>query len=1089
MTRWTGRALLALALAAGCADDEPTGTMQNDWIDAPSGADVADAGTGDVGATDAAGDVGETDTAADTAGDTSGDAADTAGDAADAAHTTPDQALLLAIPESGAWSLPGLLDEVHVVLTEAGIPHVYAKSEHDLALVHGFVMARDRYFQMDLERRLGLGTVAGLLGDAALSQDQDSRGIATAYVADRIVAALTPELGAVFDAYAEGVNAYIDAVAAKALPLPSELELAGPLLGATDPSTLMKKWTRRDVAGVCATLVYQLGYETTDVGAAATAAKLPGLFQGAPFEELRRAGAIEDIWNRLAPAIPLSSAHGWGLETADGLIPGPAPLPPAPQATGAAKPVSDTMIQAVTARAERRNRRLRKDRAAGWGSNSWAVTGKASSDGASLLAGDGHLQLSVPSLFTQMGLDTSVFGDGDTHQMGLMLPGLPMMAVGTNGRVAWSQTQLMGDITDWYREELQLDADGVPVASRFKGEWRPLVRTDETYEIADVPLLGSVGRTETWARWTTFDGRWISQIEGTKAAPGTVPGPGETLITLQGDLWIPGDVDGDGVVTALSFDYTGLEAEGMLLGVWKFGHAEDVEELRQATRHLVGYSQSIVASDRNGDVLYTGYQAVPCRSYLPRDADGRWLPGADPTLILDGTEYGGFEVPRTAELAVDESKKDDPYACMVPFDATPQALSPAQGYVLTANNDVGGATLDDSLTNDPWYVGGPYSSGYRAGTIRDALQGAVDGGAADAAQMAAIQGSVRSRMGQEFGPVLIEAIEKAHAIEAAGGPTTPEEERIQALYAQDPSALDQVQQRLQAWLATGALALSGVQTAYHEPSPTEGTAAVATTIFNAWFGPFVSRVFDDEALPDVWRPWGRDKRAMTLKLLVEGRGADNPQGLASWNADTQESAFFDVLGTPEVETSREVALAAALDALTFLRTKPPAPGEGGFGTDDMSQWLWGLRHMVRFESLLKDFLGDDPSYALLVQQFSITTAQIPLADSLPAGDPRKGLAHFPRPGDHLSVDAANPSMDGQHYTYGSGPVFRMVIRLKGDEVGGQNILPGGQSGLTGSPHFHDQASLWLGNQTLPLRFHPTEVAAGATGREVYRPAP
>src|SRR4029079_17880317 len=114
-------------------------------------------------------------------------------------------------------------------------------------------------------------------------------------------------------------------------------------------------------------------------------------------------------------------------------------------------------------------KRLGHDHALGWGSNAWAVAGAATTDGRALVAGDGHLPLSIPSLFYQIGLDTSVLGDGDTHQMGLVFPGMPVMAVGTNGQVGWSQTQLMGDITDWYREELQLDANGKPGASLFQG--------------------------------------------------------------------------------------------------------------------------------------------------------------------------------------------------------------------------------------------------------------------------------------------------------------------------------------------------------------------------------------------------------------------------------------------------------------------------------------------------------------------------------------------------------------------------------------------------------------------------------------------
>jgi acyl-homoserine lactone acylase PvdQ len=60
--------------------------------------------------------------------------------------------------------------------------------------------------------------------------------------------------------------------------------------------------------------------------------------------------------------------------------------------------------------------------------------------------------------------------------------------------------------------------------------------------------------------------------------------------------------------------------------------------------------------------------------------------------------------------------------------------------------------------------------------------------------------------------------------------------------------------------------------------------------------------------------------------------------------------------------------------------------------------------------------------------------------------------------------------------------------LKDGEVSGQNIIPGGQSGLTDSPFFSDQAELWLANEAYPIRFKVEDVVAGATGREVYRGA-
>jgi acyl-homoserine lactone acylase PvdQ len=313
--------------------------------------------------------------------------------------------------------------------------------------------------------------------------------------------------------------------------------------------------------------------------------------------------------------------------------------------------------------------------------------------------------------------------------------------------------------------------------------------------------------------------------------------------------------------------------------------------------------------------------------------------------------------------------------------------------------------------------------------------------------------------------------------------------RLAAAFTADRTAMEDVETRLRAWMAAGHPTPSGVETFYSTPAAGDAASAVATMIFHAWFTRFVRETLDDEGLSSAlsWAVTGDTFRMQTFTLLVEGRGAANPRMLGSWDPMREESVFFDDVTTPDVETSHEIAIRSLASALAFLRSAPTEPGVGGFGSDDPNEWIWGLRHGVRFDSLLADFIGDDPMFSFLVEQFSITPDRIPLAPGLAAGDPRFGLTFFPRPGDQFDVDAANPGMSGERFTHGSGPVFRMVIRLGPDGVSGVNVLPGGQSGLTDSEHFDDQARLWLANETLPLRFTPEEVVAGASGRETLLP--
>jgi len=976
--------------------------------------------------------------------------------------TTPGTGPFAELDADETWYLPELQGDAWVVRTTGSIPYAYAENRADLARISGFALARDRFVMIDLVRRSGAGTLSGLLGQDALPIDVEARTMGMVRVAEQFTAVTNedPELVAVLDGYVDGINAYVEAVKAGDLPVPSEFELLGPLIGADDPSDLLEPFTREDMGAMGATIVYNLGFETTDVGRAANYERLDTAFAGAPEEALRTAGLREDIWENARPPHDICSAPGWGTVRRSAT--------PIPVGTPRTPRVHPDVLNRLDKRMKRFEARMGHDRDSGWGSNAWAVAGTHTTDGRSLLAGDGHLPLSVPSFFYSLGMDTSVLGGGDTTQVGLVLPGLPTMAVGTNGKVAWSQTQLFGDITDWYAEELVLDSNGAPSATVFQGGEQPVVPIDEDYEIANVAILGSVGRTETWTRYTTFDGRMITSIEGRTASADEVLADGETLLLLGDDYIVPGDVDGDGIVSAVSVDHTGFDDGNILRASDNFGHAGSVQEFQEETKRLLAYSQSIIVSDSAGSVLYTGYQAVPLRGYLPRNGDGTFMEGADPTRLIDGTQYQGFTIPLDADGKVDETSTD-PYQQLVPFEAYPQVIDPPQGYVLTANNDIGCISTDGTLWNDPFYIGGPWLEGFRAERIDELLADAVDTNTADLAAMSRIQGDHESTVAALFLPIFLDSFETSRTI-ASGTMFAPDsvDGRIHDRYAANEARFEEAIARLEAWQDAGRPARSGVETFYNPVEAGDLDHSVATSLWHAWISAAMDRILNEEAFPGVYYPTGDTGRTRTLIAMFDGRGASNPLDLASWNPATEESIFFDIKDTPELETSDEVLLIALEQALNDLEAPETDPGFGGYGTDDMSQYLWGLRHMVKFESLLAEAFGSDPTFAFLVEPFNINTEVLPLADDIPGSDPRADLPWFPRHGDHLNVDAGNPGFGAGDHTYGSGPVFRMAIALGPDGAEGVNMLPGGQSGLNDSEHFADQAALWLGNETWPM---------------------
>jgi len=1003
---------------------------------------------------------------------------DAAVDAAPADGGAPEPPEVFAgVEERGRIAIGGLGAPAYVLYDEVGVPHVFAEDREDLARVSGFVVARDRFFEMDMARRLSVGEIASLLGEAALEVDLESRSTGMRVVAERTLARFTEEQRAIFGAYAEGVNAYIEAVRTRRAVAPREYMIAGPIFGGA-PADLMEDFGVEDVAAIAATVTYELGFETTDLGRQRGLEELPDRYAGEPLAVLRQAG-LEDAFFRVTNSNGYASAAGWGVEL---VAPGPSrvTLDFLPSFGGGEGDALARMLP----HAERIQRRLGRTHDEGFGSNAWAVGGELTVDGAAIVAGDGHLPGTVPTLFYRIGMDTALLGGGETHQVGMTFPGVPIMAIGTNGWVAWNQTQFFGDITDWYAEELLLDADGAPRATVYQDEERPLVVVEEEYVVADVPALESVGRTETLRRWETFDGRLVTSIEGRPVSADEPLGDGETRVNLMGDWVVPQDTDDDGIVRAISFDYTALDGPNFALTLEDWGHARTVEEMRTAATALVAYSQNVVAGDHEGSVAYLPYQVMPCRRHL---RDGTvWAEGGHPGLVIDGTRFGGFALPLTNEGRVTESSEEPPDRCVVPLDSYPSAVNPTRGFVVTANNDPGTMTADNDLENDPHYVGGPWHEDFRAARIDAMIRAAA--GAIDEDATAAMQADHRSPIGALLAPLLLEAIEAARDA-SEGTPESESEARMAALHEEHAEDFGDVETRIRAWGEAGYLAESGVETFYSSPSAEDRRHAIATTIFNAWLGPFDRRVLGDEGFPGgTFTPTGSGGKMRVLTRLVNGRGAEDPLALASFHPETRESAFFDVRGTPEIETSLEVALLALVDALAFLRSEPTEPGFGGFGSEDPDTWLWGLRHHTRFEALISDFLEGDEAFGFLADVFDISTRTLPLAEELAESDPRFGVLGFPRHGDNFCVDAANSGFGGERFTFGSVAVTRGVVALRGPEATtGRDILPGGQSGIPDTDHYADQTRLWLANEATPLLLQPEAIAAAATHRETFLP--
>ena len=976
-----------------------------------------------------------------------------------------------AIPQTQSWKLDCLSDEVTVVRTEHNVPHIYAKNERDLGCAAGFITARDRFFQMDLIARNGMGELGPVFGDQGFETDVETRSRYGRQIAQQIIDGAGPQLRERLEGYAGGVNAYIDAVEANLLPPPFEIELAHTLLGFAEPIDMMQPWTLLHLGGVASTVNFVSGFETTDISTHNKTEALAAYGAGLPQEELRAAGAAADIWYNIAPVYPVDSSGGF-------VPPGARDEPSgrvAPLGPGVAPDVMARALEVRDALEETRHYRVPDEP---WGSNAWAVGPAQSATGNSIVAGDGHLSLTSPSFLHQIHLDTSVLGGGDLHVIGLTIPGMPMMGPGTNGDVAWSHTSQTSDINDYYRDEVVLAADGRIAATRFQGDEIPVVEIEETYEIGAV--LGSVARTETISRWTTGQGRWFVSLEGAEVEG---PDDDDAAVNISGRWIVASDTDGDGLITAITGAAAHLNEAHMGDRQDGLNKAADVHEWYSELQGMTSYSQHWIVGDDSGNILYAGFQGMPCRTYLPRDEDGVPLAGANPQLLIDGTLYPSFNVTYDAAGYIDPAK-DDELRCTLTGEEYPHGLNPDQGYIINSNNAAWSATFDNDIWNDPYYIGGPWAGTDRGSRIRELILEQPQ----TLESMVAIQNDHKSRYATEFLPVLLEALAWAqdNSSDDFQDPATPEG-RAALMYLERQAEIDEAWSRLQAWQASGLIGHSGVETTYHAPTADEIEDSIATMIWNAWWGRFVGATFNDEGLPGLFRPYGDYGRFRTLKAMVDGVGPVGAE-LASLDPATGESVFWDDITTAtRVESRDELAIREFVAALDFLASPFGSDRSGGFNTTAQSDWIWGLKHFVQFESFISAELGGDELVGGLFADMDISPDTIPLAVPEPGfGDPRRGLPGFPRPCDGGCIDAGG-GIRSTDYSYSSGPVMRMVVELDPAGMRGVNILPGGQHADPDSEFFADQAKLWLANETSPIRFYTDDVIANATSRELLAP--
>ncbi|MCB1036503.1 MAG: penicillin acylase family protein [Acidobacteria bacterium] len=936
--------------------------------------------------------------------------------------------LVLCFGAAAAWSHParlqGLRGPAEVLRDEQGFPHVFASSEEDAFLLLGYLHAEDRFFQMDFFRHLFEGTLAELVGPGALASDAQFRQFRFRSNAERSLRMYSTDGRRILDAYADGVNAYLESH-----PPSIEyglLELTGATLRpweASDALLLLKGFSAGswlDLSDIDRTVA--LG--------AFVAAGSEGGFDGAAlfFEDVFRLAPIE-------PEVTVPGATGSTAATADGegALAGYRGAIPRPEVMELARGLRDRMA-ALPALAP-----LFEGAGRGLGSNWWLFGGSLTADGQPILANDPHQFLSAPPTVypAQLVVERRRL---DLDLSGSTFAGIPAVVSGCNGFACWGATNNALDLTDTYAEQVIVDPlSGRPTHTLYQGRREPVVTLAQSYR-ANVLGDGISDNLENVS---------LPPAEG-----------GEVVLVPRrnfGPLMVVG-APADGVAPGLSIQYTGWSPNQDLESFFRLHRTRRVRDFERALRYADGFLFNMGYVDRQGTLAYFTTGELPLREDLQ---ELERVDGAPPFLIRDGSGALRNEWLRHRRYEPFRSLPFD----ILPFDEMPQVLNPPGDLLISANNDPVGNTLDNDPLNEMRPGGGVYylnrsHVSLRAAKVRRLIEGIVgSGGRIGAAEVEALQASSQLPDAEILVPFLADAWSRS---QAPGAPPAL------ATLAADPRVAEAVD-RLTSWRFTSP---TGIDAGYDAgddpellPAPNAGQVdeSVATTIFSVFRGRLLVRVVD-ETLAGLGLggslPTDRQAHVALIELLRRsGAGLPSRSGVD----------FFAVPEVTDPHDRRSVVVLEALSETLDLLAGPAFARAFGFSTEQ-SDYRWGRLHRITLPHPLGGPFNVPPAGGFE-----------DLEAALPGLARAGGFESLDVAGHGLR------SADDGGFTFLLAAGARTYFLLGHEGIESYAILPGGATGNPLDPGYTRQLPSWLTNRYERFPTEASEVRSTAVGREVFLP--
>ncbi len=345
-------------------------------------------------------------------------------------------------PDHQQLSINGLKKETEIVFDHRGVPHIFGDNEIDVFTAIGYVHARDRLWQMDIQYRFAAGRLSEITGKQALNHDIEQRKLGLLATAQRIASSLDSNLVEykILKAYANGVNHYINQLSYRDYPYEFKLLNYAP-----------ESWTIEKTVMVNV----MMGYFSRTM-------------DDFHFSRLQQIFSQQDL-EELFPAFSLI------------------PYPIIPE-NGKRVPLKNLILDENIPSVSFLKDSLKKQHHLedfslveqdALGSNNWVVAGSKTKTGKPILANDPHLSLELPSVWYEAHLNCPEF---DVY--GVMLPGTPFVIIGFNRHIAWGMTNCGWDVTDLYREKFD---NGNHDHYFYNGTWRPIKKIPQVIQIMGAP--------------------------------------------------------------------------------------------------------------------------------------------------------------------------------------------------------------------------------------------------------------------------------------------------------------------------------------------------------------------------------------------------------------------------------------------------------------------------------------------------------------------------------------------------------------------------------------------------------------------------